>query len=431
MCRAGPGRARAVSVRRRSSGAEHPPSPKQRRELSLAMIPMRANRRFRPGGVSRLLLAFAMAASAAPSTGQSLLERPANMQGTWVGRSGTVYFHFMHRFTTTGPPSRKVIQTPTFLLGATLPFNVLVGAHYATNSTLVPQIPNEWEFFGRYAMFEESRGSPLDLTVQAGYNEAARSWDGQLALGRRVGPVRLLAAGQVFSNAFDQGETRYGWTGGAVLRLGEFGAVAADYGTIVDRTDEEGDPAWSVGLQLGIPYTPHTFSLHMANTRTRTLEGGTLGSDRTRYGFEFTVPVTLSRYFGRGDGAAAATEPARPPGAAGREAAVEVGMTDQLTFTPDTVRVRVGQTVRWTNTSVLLHTVTADPTKAANASNVSLPQGAPVFDSGNLAPGAVFEYTFTTPGTYQYICIPHELANMIGWVIVTESEPDEDHGPDA
>jgi plastocyanin len=376
-----------------------------------------------------LFLALSSGAGSAPAAAQSLLERPPSIQGTWVGRSGTIYFNFMHRFTTTGPPTRKVIQTPTFLLGAGLPLNLLVGAHYATNSTLVPQIPNEWEFFGRYAALGEDRGAPLDLSFQAGYNEAAQSWDGQLALGKRLGPVRVLASGRVFSNAFDQGETRYAWAGGATIRLTEFAALAGDYSTMIDLTDEEGDPAWSAGLHLAIPYTPHTLSFHMANSRTRTLQGGSVGSDRNRYGFEFTVPITLSRYFGSGTAEAGGVEPAVAPGPGG-EAAVEVGMTNQLTFTPDTVRIRVGQTVRWTNSSDLLHTVTAYPSRAAEASNVSLPEGAATFDSGNIQPGSTFEHTFSVAGAYQYICVPHELAGMVGWVIVSDSETDGEDGPD-
>ncbi len=348
-----------------------------------------------------------------------------------------VYFNFMHRFTTSGPPTRKVIQTPTFLLGFGLPLNVLVGAHYATNSTLVPRIPNEWEFFTRYRPLSEVGGAPFAMSVQAGYNEAARSWDGQLALGKEVGPVRLLTAGRVFSNAFDAGEARFALAGGASIRFSDFVALAGDYGGIVDLTEAEGEPAWSVGLQLGIPYTPHTFSLHMSNARTRTLQGASVGGDRTRYGFEFTVPITLSRYFGSGAGSGSTGSAARSGGegeTANRSGpgadVVEVGMTNRLLFTPDTVRITVGETVRWRNSSVLIHTVTADPAAAVNESSVSLPEGAGTFNSGNLEPGSTFEHTFTTPGTYQYFCIPHEMAGMIGWVIVSESQSDEDHGPE-
>jgi plastocyanin len=194
-------------------------------------------------------------------------------------------------------------------------------------------------------------------------------------------------------------------------------AIAADWAKLTDLEDEEGEAAWSAGLQLAIPYTPHTLSLQASNTSTTTLEGASVGIGETRWGFEFTVPLTLSRYFGGRTGSAAAA-----PRAAGVRdtVAAEVGMTNQLRFTPDTVRIRVGETVRWTNSSDVVHTVTADPTKAVDRARVILPEGASTFDSGDLAPGATFEQTFTVAGEYRYICVPHELAGMLGVVIVEE-----------
>lgn len=102
--------------------------------------------------------------------------------------------------------------------------------------------------------------------------------------------------------------------------------------------------------------------------------------------------------------------------------AAEVGMTNTLTFAPDTVHVEVGATVRWTNSSVLVHTVTADPEKATLDESVHLPEGATPFDSGNMDPKATFEHTFEAAGTYRYFCIPHEATKMYGTVIVEPSE---------
>ena len=42
------------------------------------------------------------------------------------------------------------------------------------------------------------------------------------------------------------------------------------------------------------------------------------------------------------------------------------------------------------------------------------------FDSGQLEPGATFSHTFRVPGTYRYFCVPHEVAGMIGTLIVGE-----------
>lgn len=105
------------------------------------------------------------------------------------------------------------------------------------------------------------------------------------------------------------------------------------------------------------------------------------------------------------------------------EPAAVVDMTNQLTFAPDTVRVEPGQTVRWENGSVIVHTVTADPAEASMEESVALPEGADPFDSGTLDQDESFEHTFEVPGTYRYFCIPHEGTKMYGTVIV--ESPDE------
>lgn len=361
----------------------------------------------------RLLVASSL--FAAPSANaQSVLDRPANMHGTWSGQAGTVYFNFVHRFADSGPPVRKVINYPTFLLGTGVGGDAFAGIRYGSNSDLVTGIPNEWEAFARYTALSEADGRPFDLTVHGGYNHAAESVDGELTLARDLGGrVRLMAAGRAFSDAFASGEGRGAWAVGGVLHLTEHIALAADYAELLDRNEGE-DGAWSAALQVGIPYTPHSLSLQASNASTTTLQGSSIGVPETRYGFEFTVPITLSRYFGGREGSTAQV----PEGSAGGEVAAEVGMTNRLEFTPDTVRIRVGETVRWTNSSALVHTVTLDPEKALDAANVRMPDGAATFDSGDLAPEAVFEYTFEVAGEYRYVCLPHEAAGMVGVVVV-------------
>ncbi|MDZ7720525.1 MAG: plastocyanin/azurin family copper-binding protein [Balneolaceae bacterium] len=102
------------------------------------------------------------------------------------------------------------------------------------------------------------------------------------------------------------------------------------------------------------------------------------------------------------------------------EPAATVGMTNTMKFTPDTVRIDVGETVEWTNSSLLAHTVTGDPSKAAIEGSVQLPEGSKAFDSGMLSPDQTFTHTFKKAGTYKYFCIPHEATKMYGWVIVEE-----------
>ncbi len=88
-------------------------------------------------------------------------------------------------------------------------------------------------------------------------------------------------------------------------------------------------------------------------------------------------------------------------GIGGREAAAY--------FNPAVVTVVIGvnNTVVWYNGDTAIHTVTSTTFTAS---------GKPLFDSGDMGPAAEFTYTFSTPGTYPYICIYH--GDMVGTVIV-------------
>ena len=97
------------------------------------------------------------------------------------------------------------------------------------------------------------------------------------------------------------------------------------------------------------------------------------------------------------------------------DATVTMGMTS---FNPQTIRIKSGQTVQWQNTSPITHTVTADKSMADNPANVQLPEDAQSFHSGDIEAGQVWSYTFTVPGTYRYVCLPHEQQGMVGTVIV-------------
>lgn len=104
------------------------------------------------------------------------------------------------------------------------------------------------------------------------------------------------------------------------------------------------------------------------------------------------------------------------------EPAATVEMTNTLNYEPASVTIQAGDTVKWLNTSQLVHTVTADPDEAKNDDSVALPDGAEPFDSGELAANETFTHTFEEPGTYKYFCIPHEAAGMIGTVIVEQRD---------
>lgn len=97
---------------------------------------------------------------------------------------------------------------------------------------------------------------------------------------------------------------------------------------------------------------------------------------------------------------------------------VTVDMTDALKFSPQQVTIKVGGTVTWENPSTVVHTATGDPDNVADPDNVELPDGAEPWDSGFVQPGDSFSHTFTEPGTYQYVCVPHEGVGMTGTIVV-------------
>ncbi len=103
-----------------------------------------------------------------------------------------------------------------------------------------------------------------------------------------------------------------------------------------------------------------------------------------------------------------------------QEAAVR--MTNSLKYVPEEVTIQAGQTVVWTNTSSTFHTVTNDPALAQDRSHAQLPEGAQPFNSGNIAPGEVFQHTFEVPGAYVYFCIPHEAMGMVGKITVQKKQ---------
>ncbi len=366
-------------------------------------------------GRTRALLLVCLATPSSLAA-QSLLDRPPNLSGGFVGRPGTVNFHFLHRFVRSDPPERKVSNFPTFLLGAGITSRMLLGFHYATNSTLAARYPNEWEFFGRYQLLSQDEGRPLDLSGQVGYNLAAEGGDGEVSLARRMGRVRLIGVTRILSSPFESGATQFVLGGGATIRLTRHIALAGDLASLMNRDEARGEKvAWSAGIHLAIPNSPHTLSLQVANTNTATLQGASRGSSQRRYGFEFVVPFTLARYFGKRPSTPAATPaepgpPAAPAPAAPRPAgespaadsvkAVKAGMRN-MAFTPANLEVAVGTTVVWTNDDQLAHTVTGDDGS---------------WDSGLTEPGATWRRTFDKPGTYSFHCTPHPF--MKGAVVV-------------
>ncbi|HEX2251360.1 MAG TPA: cupredoxin family copper-binding protein [Gemmatimonadales bacterium] len=344
-----------------------------------------------------LIAAFASALVPTVGVAQTVLERSPNLAGAWTGASGVLHFNFLHRFSISSAPERKVTSTPTFLLAAGLPYRTLAGVHYATNSELSPRYPNEWELFGRFAAVDQETGAPVDASIQVGYNLAAEGLDGEAAVARRQGALRVLAAVRLLADP-EGGGADVALGTGVVARLTRHLGVSADVVAVTDRGPGE-RVAWGAGLNLAIPRTPHTISLHATNVNNATLQSSSRGTNETRYGFEFTIPLTLSRYFGREP-----TRPAVSPMRADTAATagdITTALMHDFLFRPARLEVKAGTTIVWTNQGQVVHTVTADDGS---------------FDSGSVEPGQQDRITFSRPGTYAYHCTPHPF--MRGEIVV-------------
>jgi plastocyanin len=106
--------------------------------------------------------------------------------------------------------------------------------------------------------------------------------------------------------------------------------------------------------------------------------------------------------------------------AAGTE---EIGMRgsargEHVWFTPTGVAVATGTLLRFVNhdagnshTATCYHPALFDRPRR-------IPEGATPWDSGFLLPRESFEVRLTVPGVYDYYCIPHEHAAMVGRIVV-------------
>ena len=112
------------------------------------------------------------------------------------------------------------------------------------------------------------------------------------------------------------------------------------------------------------------------------------------------------------------SSPQQPSRAESGERAAVVDMNDQLAFEPKQIEVTAGEKVTWKNVGKVAHTVTADKSKVADPSLVSVPAGTKEWNSGFVGEGESFLRSFEKPGTYRYVCIPHEGAGMVGSVVV-------------
>lgn len=408
-----------------------------------------------------LCLSGALVASCGTlSAAQSVTARTANIDDGWTVPAGVLQFNFLHRFTATDPPARKVTSFPSFHFATGLPADVNLGLVYSTNSAVFPGIPNEYEVSLRRPFMRQADERPFDFSASGGYNAAAQSVDGEVTVARTFGRLKTLEVVRGFSSGYDTKRALYGFGGGATFRISDALSIGGDYFRLTNLHDDAiAAPAWGLSIATRIPYTPHSLSIQVSNTQTATMQGSSKGLKRQKMvGFEFTIPVTLARYFTQTgqpvpdesvpaprrplppamtsdsvtapsavapvavppsstppaatpspgapltapSPAATSTAVERAPAAAPRAARAPITIRiTNLAFRTPVLHVPAGTRIRWLNGDPLQHSVTSD---------------AKIFDSGLIDAGKSFERLFDTPGTYTYHCTPHPF--MKGTIIV-------------
>jgi plastocyanin len=97
-------------------------------------------------------------------------------------------------------------------------------------------------------------------------------------------------------------------------------------------------------------------------------------------------------------------------------------------FNPIGLRIEPGQTIRWINLDAgNSHTATAYHPKNFERP-LRIPQAAKPWNSDYLLPNESFSVTLMQEGVYDFFCVPHEHAGMVGRIIVgqLDKSPDAD-----
>lgn len=348
----------------------------------------------------RVVTVLALSAAVATSLGaQSLLYRSPNLAGTWIPEPDVVQFNFLHRFYVFPSSSgHTVVNSPTFTLSTGVTHRIAVGTWFATKSLAGSgrgaASTNETEVFARWRALGGPEGSQgFHVSVTPAYSMLAKSVDGEVGVDYTIGALTVEGAARYAQKALGFSKARAAFAGGAVARLSRYFALSADVGSFVSPTVRA---AWSAGIQVLIPNSPHTFAFEVSNATASTIQGNSIGSSQRLYGFEFTIPIHLRRFapwFHRGGSSSVTGDVDAPVGAT-----VTIGA---MKFPTDSVVIAVGQAVRWNNIDPLGHTVTFDG-------------GEP--GSELINPNSSFVHRFDHAGTYTYHCTPHPF--MKGVVMV-------------
>lgn len=120
-----------------------------------------------------------------------------------------------------------------------------------------------------------------------------------------------------------------------------------------------------------------------------------------------TLPVGLAGCMGGGgDEDDSGDEPA--------DDTVLVGPDGEFSFGPESLTVSAGTEVTWEWESNTHNVVPESQPEDADWT------GTEGGETNTFDEGYVYSYTFDVPGTYEYVCTPHQTQGMVGDIVVEE-----------
>lgn len=118
-------------------------------------------------------------------------------------------------------------------------------------------------------------------------------------------------------------------------------------------------------------------------------------------------PMWLTRLVvGGGLAAAAACSSSMSPSCSGACVTIK-----DFSFSPSTMTIKAGTSVTWTNSGPSAHTSTSD-NGVWDSDTLGAPSGG---GYGGGTAGGTYQFTFNTPGTYNYHCKIHPPASYPGF----------------
>jgi plastocyanin len=109
----------------------------------------------------------------------------------------------------------------------------------------------------------------------------------------------------------------------------------------------------------------------------------------------------------------AASQPSGGPSAQSNPGPVVVTISGKAVpfLSPPKVRIKTGQMVVWLNSTGTMQEIIANPARETQLSSATIPTNVKPFDSGFVRPDHSFQYQFSVPGTYRYLCKVGNLNN--------------------